>query len=152
MGWEWSWPHFTPRELACKCPVRGWGYCAGEYFHDYRFLNALEALRLRVGHPLPISSARRCPQYNAMVGGAPLSQHKLALAVDIPVAGERAKRLVKEAAFVGFRGIGFGVGFVHLDMRPRRRAFHYPGGRKAWTGLFGFDPKPVFDATGGFEE
>ena len=38
---NWRWPHFTPVELACKCHK----HCKGEYFHDPRFLDALESVR-----------------------------------------------------------------------------------------------------------
>jgi hypothetical protein len=58
----------------------------------------------------------------------------------------------------GFRGLGFGRTFLHLDARVRppgwRRlwripnAFHYPGAKGAWTARFGFDPALKFSSTG----
>lgn len=42
----WRWPHFSPRELACRC---GGHFCAGDYWHDEGFLDALEALRTAPG-------------------------------------------------------------------------------------------------------
>ena len=48
----------------------------------------------------------------------------------------------------GFTGIGFGRTFLHVDMRRKREAFHYPGGQAAWTQRFGFDPAARLDAGG----
>lgn len=113
---DWCWPHFTPRELACRCRK----HCRSEYYHDPGFLDALEALRMRLGRPLVISSGRRCAIHNAEVGGAPLSQHRVAVAVDIVLAGwgDHARRaLLHEAIALGFTGIGFGTTFLHLDRR-----------------------------------
>lgn len=139
----WSWPHFTARELACKCAR----HCEGEYFHVPALLDRLEELRGRRG-PLQVNSGRRCPLHNAEVGGAPLSQHKLSMAVDIATGGHDPKALAIEAAELGFTGIGFGRTFLHLDMRAHRAGFHYPGGRGIWTARFGFDPAVMFKATG----
>ncbi|MEM8921607.1 MAG: D-Ala-D-Ala carboxypeptidase family metallohydrolase, partial [Pseudomonadota bacterium] len=66
------WPHFHQAELACRCSR----FCGGEYWHDPDFLDALERLRALVGKPLVINSGHRCAQWNAAVGGAPLSMHK----------------------------------------------------------------------------
>ncbi|MDI7774984.1 D-Ala-D-Ala carboxypeptidase family metallohydrolase [Asticcacaulis sp. EMRT-3] len=135
----WQWPHFTPHELSCRCGK----FCAGEYYHDPAFLDALEAMRTRLGQPLTINSGRRCPLHNAAVGGAPLSQHRVALAVDINVAGwgDRARgSLLKEALAEGFTGFGYGTHFLHLDRRhltpPRTRPAQWDyanGGMKTWT-------------------
>ena len=119
----WRWPHFRPVELACRCRT----HCRSEYYHDPAFLDALEALRMRLGRPLVISSGRRCALHNAKVGGAPMSQHRLAVAADIVISGwgELARRaLLQEAIALGFTGIGFGTTFLHLDRRK------LPSGRK----------------------
>ncbi|MGA9658222.1 MAG: D-Ala-D-Ala carboxypeptidase family metallohydrolase [Asticcacaulis sp.] len=135
----WIWPHFTPVELSCRCGK----FCAGEYYHDPDFLGALEAMRMRLGMPLRINSGRRCPLHNAAVGGAPLSQHRVALAVDINVAGwgDLARgALLKEALALRFTGVGYGTNFLHLDRRhlpaPRTRPAQWDytnGGMKKWT-------------------
>ncbi len=135
----WLWPHFTPLELSCRCGK----FCKGEYYHDPAFLDALEALRVRLGQPLVINSGRRCPLHNTAVGGAPLSQHRMALAVDISVAGwgDRARgALLLEAHVLKFSGIGFGTQFLHLDRRvlpPPRISpaiWDYKnGGMKTWA-------------------
>lgn len=142
------WPNFTPAELKCRC-APGDGGCAGEYFHDTRFLDALQRLRDLVGKPLRITSARRCTFRNRKVGGAKASQHMLAMAADISRTGHDPVELARKAVAAGFTGIGFGGTFLHVDMRSgKREGFHYPGGQAAWTALFGFDPAARFDATG----
>ena len=56
--------------------------------------------------------------------------------------------LARAAVTAGFTGLGFGRTFLHIDRRARRTAFHYPGGKVAWTQRFGFDPVPAFKASG----
>jgi len=79
----------------------------------------LEALRSRIGRPLPIVSGYRTPASNRAVGGRRFSRHLLGRAVDIP------PRLVTldQAVAVGFVGIGVCRSWVvHLDVGPRVRA------------------------------
>ena len=116
------WPHFTAEDLACKC--RGEG-CGGAYFHDPDFLDALEALRARLRRRLRINSGHRCAFRNAVVGGAPGSQHRR-LAVDISLAGHDRERLIAAAEAAGFTGIGIGRGFLHLDRRETPARWTYP--------------------------
>lgn len=143
----WRWPHFSPRELACKCGV----HCQGEYVHDEDFLDGLERLR-DVAGPLRISSGRRCALHNAAVGGAPLSQHKLAIAGDIALAGHDPIALARLAVAAGFTGLGFGRSFLHVDRRAKRAGFHYPGAKAAWIQRFGFDPAVRFKLTGNLDD
>lgn len=78
----------------------------------------LEALRRRIGRPLPLLSWYRSPAYNRSVGGARDSRHLHGDAVDIPSGLVRAD----DAVAVGFRGIGVRSGWVvHLDIRPAVR-------------------------------
>jgi hypothetical protein len=155
-GVAWRWPHFSARELSCQCDGR---HCGGEYFHDADFLDALERLRAAVGSTLRVNSGRRCALHNAAVGGAALSQHKVGIASDIALAGHDPVALARAAVVAGFKGLGFGRSFLHLDARVRppgwRRVwripngFHYPGAKDAWTLRFGFDPALKFASTGG---
>lgn len=132
----WRWRHFKPAELACRCRGR---FCAGEYWHDPPFLDALQALRSELARPLRINSGRRCRLHNAAVGGAPLSMHTRALAADISVAGwDDAARaaLLRGAAARGFTGLGFARSFLHLDRRPRPAEWDYQqGGMRRWKAL-----------------
>lgn len=155
-GDAWRWPHFTARELACKCGK----HCDGEYFHDEAFLDALERLRARQG-VLVVNSGRRCALHNAAVGGAALSQHKVGVACDVRLGGHDPADLARAAVAAGFKGLGFGRTFLHLDARVRPsgwkrpwrvpNAFHYPGAKAAWTARFGFDPALKFASTGGLD-
>ena len=154
VGDLWRWPHFTARELACRCGGR---HCDGEDFHDADFLDALERLRGGQG-VMVVNSGRRCALHNAAVGGAALSQHKVGVACDVALAGHDPVALARAAVAAGFKGLGFGRSFLHLDARVRpagwRRpwrvpnAFHYPGAKGAWTARFGFDPALKFASTG----
>ncbi len=134
----WRWPHFSPKELACKCGGR---YCRGEYFHDEVFLDNLEALRGEIGRPLHLTSARRCERWNAHVGGTSRSQHKLCIAGDIDRDGHDPVALGRGAVKAGFTGIGFGAGFLHVDQRQGQTAWNYsPNAVAFWKRAFGFDP------------
>lgn len=133
----WRWPHFTPKELACRCGGR---FCRGEYYHSEVFLDGLETVRVALGRPMTVTSGRRCERHNRAVGGATRSQHLLAIAADISLMNHDAEFMAVQAVRAGFRGIGFGAGFLHLDWRETRTAFHYLDGKDAWVRRFGFDP------------
>jgi zinc D-Ala-D-Ala carboxypeptidase len=133
----WRWRNFTPRELACKCGGR---HCRGEYFHNPDFLDGLQRLRADVGRPITLTSGRRCDGHNRAVGGATRSQHLLAIACDVSLMNHDPAELARAAVRAGFRGIGFGRSFLHLDWRETRTAFHYPDGKDAWFARLGFDP------------
>jgi len=107
------WPNFSRHELCCKCNKR---FCDEEYWHDPDFLDALQALRNKIGQPLVINSGHRDPLWNALVGGAPLSMHKT-IAVDISLRGHDFHNLKEQAITLGFRGIGMGNTFLHIDRR-----------------------------------
>lgn len=146
-GAAWPWRHFTPQELGCSCRGRLCGG-GGEYFHDPDFLDALEELRSLQGRALIITSARRCKKRNAEVGGAKASRHMLAVAADIRLESHDPVALARNAARAGFTGLGFGNGFIHVDMRPGGRVGFYYSNAPWWTKRFGFDPRARFNATG----
>ena len=125
---SWRWPHFSVRELACRCGGR---FCGGEYWHDAAFLDALEAMRAEAGGPLVINSGHRCAGWNAAVGGAPLSRHKQ-VAADIRLSGHDRHTLLGAAIGAGFTGLGLGRSFLHVDRRARPARWYYPGSEKLW--------------------
>lgn len=135
----WRWPHFSARELSCRCAR----HCKGEYFHDPVFLDALERLRDLAGSPLRINSARRCRGHNRAVGGASRSMHTRAIAADIALAGHNRASLARAAVRAGFTGIGFGRTFLHVDTGTPRR-WTYAGALSLWIDAFGFDPVKGF--------
>ncbi|GAB5459171.1 MAG: hypothetical protein Hens3KO_22010 [Henriciella sp.] len=125
---EWRWSHFSIAELACRC---GGKYCHGSYWHAPDFLDRLEHLRADIGRPLVINSGHRCDQWNAAVGGAPLSQHKT-IAVDIALKGHDRQALLRASKRAGFTGFGLARTFLHLDRRTRPAQWFYKGSQDLW--------------------
>lgn len=122
----WRWPHFTPREIACRC--------CGEVYDNPAAMDALERMRDAVG-PLTIRSGHRCPSHNEAVGGAPASKH-LQLAFDIALGGYDRRLLLRAARVAGFTGFGFAVGFLHVDIRDTPAHWFYgPESERAWKGV-----------------
>ena len=124
----WRWPHFMPAELSCRCGGR---FCAGEYWHDPDFLDALEVLRAEAGRPLVVNSGHRCAVWNTYVGGARFSLHR-SIAADIALAGHDRHTLLDAAGRLGFTGLGLAKTFLHLDRRPRPARWFYPRSEHAW--------------------
>ena len=114
------WPNFRAHEFACKCGGR---FCAGEYWHDPGFLDALQSVRNETG-PLIITSGHRCALWNAQVGGAPRSQHKT-IAADIALAGHNRHQLLRSVKRAGFTGLGLAQTFLHVDRRARPATWFY---------------------------
>lgn len=105
-------PHFSREELACRCN------CG--MLPEQDFMNKVEALRVKYGAPLKVTSAARCPQHNAKVSSTGLSgPHTTGRAIDLGVRGQDALRVLRIALEGGFSGIGIaqkGDGrFIHLD-------------------------------------
>ncbi|MBI1399258.1 D-Ala-D-Ala carboxypeptidase family metallohydrolase [Hyphomonas sp.] len=98
----WAWPNFRPVELACKCR---WHGCRGEYWQEPVFLDALEALREKVGRAIRNNSGHRCGVRNVLVGGAAKSRHRR-IAVDISLSGHDRHAVLEAAIACGFTGIG----------------------------------------------
>lgn len=130
----WRWPHFTAAELSCPCRTS----CQGEYFHDPRFLDALESMRQEFG-PVTIRSGHRCRAHNRAVGGVANSYHTKAIAADLAVTSKTRARLLQAAVNAGFTGLGYGRSFLHVDLGPPR-AWTYPGALSLWVKALGFDP------------
>ncbi|MEM7494319.1 MAG: D-Ala-D-Ala carboxypeptidase family metallohydrolase [Pseudomonadota bacterium] len=128
LGASWRWPHFSVSELACRCDGR---FCQSSYWHDPDFLDALEALRASSGRPLIITSGHRCAQWNAAIGGAPLSHHKK-IAVDISLLGHDRFSLRDAALRNGFLGQGLARTFIHLDRRARPATWFYGRSKEVW--------------------
>ena len=106
------WPNFAPFEIAC----RGTGRLAV----DAEAMDDLQALRVRIGATLYITSGYRSDAHNRAVGGSTRSMHRLGLAFDISVIGLHPPALEAAARDIGFTGIGrYRVSrFLHVDRRP----------------------------------
>lgn len=123
----WRWTNFSPHELSCRCDGR---FCAGEYWHEVAFLDALQRLRDALRAPVVLNSAHRCALWNAHVGGAPASAHKR-IAADVRLAGHDAARLFGAVKEAGFGSLGLYRSFIHMDLCAGRRWFG-AGARSAW--------------------
>jgi zinc D-Ala-D-Ala carboxypeptidase len=90
---------------------------------------SLERVERDLGVELVFSSGFRCPECNAKVGGVSHSAHQRGLAVDI-AAGYSSLRyaLVKAFLDAGWRRIGIGKTFIHVDIDlslPQDIIWHY---------------------------
>jgi uncharacterized protein YcbK (DUF882 family) len=83
------------------------------------FMGMLERVRLFTG-PLAVTSAYRCPEYNALVShSGATGPHTTRRAVDIRIRGGDALALIQYALEEGMTGIGVkqhgDSRFIHLD-------------------------------------
>ena len=88
-----------------------------------RLVSMLEALLIVAGKGLIITSAYRTPEYNAEVGGAKKSYHLRGAAADVQHNQLTLEQLARAAYKVGFTGILVHRGHVHLDIRPKEKAY-----------------------------
>lgn len=84
-------------------------------------MNRVEMLRAHCGFPLVITSAMRCPDYNAKVSDTGRTgPHTTGRAIDIAIRGEQAVKLVENALLLKFTGIGVSQKgasrFIHIDL------------------------------------
>ena len=105
---------FNLREFECTHP---------DHHHvlvDSGLVEKLQKLRDRLGFPLIISSAYRCPERNKQVGGAKNSYHVRGMAADISLHNQilDTETIASLAKKIGFAGIGLYDEFIHLDVRP----------------------------------
>lgn len=92
---------------------------------DKELLDKWEHVQGSFGRQVPIVSAARDTERNAVAGGAKSSQHLHGKAIDLDVSGmskEDRIRLLKTASAAGFTGIGVYNNSIHLDT----------GGRRSW--------------------
>tara|TARA_R110000787_G_scaffold229849_1_gene337412 strand:- start:54 stop:425 length:372 start_codon:yes stop_codon:yes gene_type:complete len=95
---------------------------SGAEFMDEEFLNLLDRARDEAGVPFKITSGFRTPEYNIDLkkrgyAVARNSSHLKGLAADIAVTSSANRLIILESLlFVGFRRIGIGKGFIHVDL------------------------------------
>lgn len=126
----WSYEHFTPREMRCKCGC-------GLLLISADLVNKLELIRsVYYQTPMIINSGSRCRKWNAHEGGKPKSAHiadpeqnLITTAADIsaPTGGARYE-LIQAAMAVGVNVIGVYRSFVHLEYSPEKAETVFPGG------------------------
>jgi hypothetical protein len=104
----------------------------------------LQQLETRTSYPIFswINSGARSPSHNSRVGGVSNSSHKIPTckAVDIKAYSKSIRNhLVSAARDVGFKRIGIGKTFVHLDiddLKSQYVAWGYPSGATAEVNPF----------------
>lgn len=95
---------------------------SGAMFMDEEFLNLLDRARDAASIPFKITSGFRTPEYSIDLKkrGYPVarnSSHLKGLAADIAVTSSANRLIILESLlFVGFRRIGIGKGFIHVDL------------------------------------
>lgn len=104
----------------CKCG------CGGNYI-DRHFLERIEAAETICGFAWIVRSGYRCANHDKAVGGK--GNHTTGLAVDVVTytAWHRWK-IIDAAGKVGFKRIGVGRDFLHIDMmddRPQEVMWDY---------------------------
>jgi len=109
-------PYFNLSEFACPC-------CNLVMLHP-KLLVKLIGLRKILERPVYITSGYRCSRYNHQIGGVANSYHRIGLAADIKVKDINLITLLEVCENIDFTGIGFyeKKNFLHLDVRPTRRA------------------------------
>jgi zinc D-Ala-D-Ala carboxypeptidase len=118
-------PNFSADEFNCS-------HC-GKNEMQAEFMSRLQALRMRYGKPMKITSGYRCPEHPIEAKKAKPGAHASGLACDVGVDGQQAYELMKDAFALGFTGIGVsqkgsGSRFIHLDMleeAPRPNIWSY---------------------------
>lgn len=101
--------NFHLKEYECKC-----GMCE-ETLVDMDHMAKLQQLRHDLGSPIAITSAYRCREYNAQVGGSKNSQHIQGTATDIVVKDMSPDEVAD--ACEKFDGLGRYDSFTHIDSR-----------------------------------
>ncbi|MEM7047898.1 MAG: D-Ala-D-Ala carboxypeptidase family metallohydrolase [Pseudomonadota bacterium] len=140
--WVRRWPNFAPEEVACRGCAPDAPCRRNRLAVDPQAMDCLQALRGRIGRPLRINSAFRCPYHNKRVGGAVRSRHRYGDAFDVSVIGwrkEDKRRLYDGARGAGFNGFGLYGSFLHIDT-SRPRIWSTTQGDKAWRFLM---PRPL---------
>lgn len=104
--------NFNSEEFKCPCCNRTIDSLAFRLF-----VAKLQEARDIAGIPFVVNSGYRCAKHNKAVGGKPNSSHLKGVAADISARTSSARfRIVDALLKAGFRRIGIGESFVHVDM------------------------------------
>jgi uncharacterized protein YcbK (DUF882 family) len=121
-------PHFKSGEFVCPC-----SNCK-ETKVDSDLITKLQELREKVGSPLRVNSGYRCQAYQDELRArgyetsSGISQHTLGRAADVMRAdpGSNGVELEKLARLVGFKAVGVGHSWIHIDLRDdKERRWEY---------------------------
>jgi uncharacterized protein YcbK (DUF882 family) len=119
-------PHFQAWEFDCSCDK------CDHTLIDEVLVKRLETMRDYLGAPIRITSGFRCDarQYDLGKKGYEtskgISTHQLGKAADIHAADLIGLELEKAARKAGFRAVGVGKRWVHVDVRSDKdRSWEY---------------------------
>lgn len=119
IGWDGI-KHFKKSEFACKCDKYCNGYPADV---DLKMVKWADAIRERIGKPIPINSGLRCKTHNTNVGGVSNSQHLYGTAADLgcPAGVTPAKMAsIAEEIMGNTGGVGIYSWGIHIDSRKTK--------------------------------
>lgn len=109
--------HFNINEFRCPCTQ-----CVS-ILVDSVLVERLEAMRATIGQPLRINSGYRCSNYQTELRlrgyetSAGPSTHEVGGAADImsePLTGPQLEKIARQC---GFRAVGVGGTWIHVDIR-----------------------------------
>jgi len=96
----------------------------------------LQIARDYFGEPMVFTSGYRCLKLNKAVGGVANSAHTTGSAVDIEFYSEaHAKKLIEALIKAGFKRIGLGWSFIHVDIdytKPNPACWLYGSKTPQW--------------------
>jgi zinc D-Ala-D-Ala carboxypeptidase len=96
----------------------------------------LQIARDYFGEPMVFTSGYRCLKLNKAVGGVANSAHTTGSAVDIEFHSEaHAKKLIEALIKAGFKRIGLGWSFIHVDIdltKPYPACWLYGSKTPSW--------------------
>lgn len=114
--------NFNWSEFSCK----GKDCCGHSAPIHPDLIEAVQALRDRIGRPLSITSGFRCNRHNAAIGGEENSFHTLGMAADVAcpdgISSESLAALAEGIDLFRIGGIGVYPSWVHLDVRKNGKA------------------------------
>ncbi len=103
--------HFRAEEFVCK-------HCKEVYIDSF-LVEVVEQIRRELGRPVVITSAYRCPEYNAAIGGVKNSAHTRGYALDIKCFTSKGRAELVSLLFdLGVDRVGIAQSFVHFDVDP----------------------------------
>jgi uncharacterized protein YcbK (DUF882 family) len=119
--------YFKAYEFDCPCSS------CNKTIISEKLLILLDKLRDKLQTPVRITSGYRCKDYQKELSNTTgvetsikISQHELGEAADLKAATFDGWELEKIARDVGFRAVGTGKMFVHVDTRPGKiRSWKY---------------------------
>ena len=105
--------NFYRDEFACKC-----GCLQSDI--SRKLVSLLQDVRDEYGFPIKVTSAVRCPEWNAKVEGSPTSSHLEGLASDLFCEDAHLRYRLLNILFTKFKRIGVYKNFFHVDVDDKK--------------------------------